>query len=84
MVLIFLYSFGCSGLRLCSINKMADTTDNKGLRLSFSTGVTDQPSLWAECEEAHPFFVKDKGMNLYDSNPGIGGQDQEIFMFIWA
>ncbi|XP_034308103.2 HMG box-containing protein 1 isoform X2 [Magallana gigas] len=54
-------SFGGSGLRLCSINKRADTIDNKGLRLSFSTGVTDQPSLQVECEEAHPFFVKDKG-----------------------
>lgn len=65
-------SFGGSGLRLCSINKMADTTDNKGLRLSFSTGVTDQTSLWVECEEAHPFFVKDKGMNSYTAFPEIG------------
>lgn len=65
MCLIFRYSFGGSGLRLCSIKKRADTVDNKGLRLSFSTGVTDQPSLQVECEEAHPFFVKDKGMNSY-------------------
>lgn len=65
MCLIFRYSFGGSGLRLCFINKRADIIDNKGFRLFFFIGVIDQFFFQVECEEVYLFFVKDKGMNSY-------------------
>ncbi|XP_061178947.1 HMG box-containing protein 1-like [Saccostrea echinata] len=54
-------SYGCNGLRLCVINKMTEEVDTKRLHLLFSPDIVGQPSLWADCTEDHPFFVKDKG-----------------------
>nr|XP_022297936.1 HMG box-containing protein 1-like [Crassostrea virginica] len=62
-------SYGCSGLRLCAIQKLDDVPDSVRLRLLFSPDIPGQPGLWAQCEEGHPFFVKDKGWS--SSNPPL-------------
>ncbi|XP_048741111.1 HMG box-containing protein 1-like [Ostrea edulis] len=53
-------SYGRNGFLLSSINKMADNQDRK-LHLLFSSDSLGRSFLWAECDEDHPFFVKDKG-----------------------